>query len=145
MVLEENFNFTSPNPNTEIVLETILAYQLLDSLRVFSGEGTILSLLGDDVVSKFGMCVKCSFSSIRLERFDENCFIWILMYFRKLSLFHRPMRRMVVSLMLASFMDIAPPDLMECVPISLGSKPRSISVMERTVLWRKLILSLLVI
>ena len=52
---------------------------------------------------------------------------------------------MVVSLMFASFMDIAPPDLIECVPISLGSKPRSISVMEHTVLQRKLILSLLVI
>ena len=118
---------------------------LLRYLVVFPGDGAILSLLGDDVWSKFGMWVKCSCSSIRLESWEENCLIWILMYFRKLSLFHRPINRMVESLMFASFIAMAPPARIECVLILFRLKPRSMSVIERTVFRRKFTLSLLVI
>jgi len=65
------------------------------------------------------------------------------MYLRKLSLLHRPMSRIVDSLMSDSFIDIAPPDLIECVPISFASKPRFASFIDRTVFRRKFILSLL--
>ena len=143
LVLEVKFNFTSPNPNTE---KLCLKPSLFVSSSVyvyFLGDGAILSLFGDDFALKFGICVKCSFSSIRLERLEENCLIWTRIYFRKLSLFHRPMRRMVESLIFANFMDIVPPDRIEWVPISFGPKPRSFMFIDFTVLRRKSMLSLL--
>ena len=92
---------------------------------------------------KFGMCVNDWFSSIRLEMFDVNCAICFLMYFRKLLLFHLPSSWIVVSSIPASFIAMAPPDLMECVPISWASKPSSFVSIEFTDFLRKLMLSLL--
>ena len=46
---------------------------------------------------------------------------------------------------ICELIDIAPPDLMEWVQISLGSNPRSIWSMFLTVLQRKSMLSLLLI
>ena len=66
------------------------------------------------------------------------------MYFRKLSLFHRPIRRMVESSAPESFIAIAPPERRECVPISLALKPSFVVSIEATDLRKKLILSLLV-
>ena len=65
------------------------------------------------------------------------------MYLRKMSLLHQPMNQIVDSLMSDSFIDIAPPDLIECVPISFASKPRFDSFIDHTVLRRKLMRSLL--
>jgi hypothetical protein len=66
------------------------------------------------------------------------------MYFRKLSLFQQPTSWIVESSAPESFMAIAPPDLIEWVPILLAVEPNFLQSSDLTDLWRKLILSSLV-
>ena len=90
-----------------------------------------------------GICIKISFSSIRVDTFDENCSTCFLMYRRKLSLRQRPNSLMVVSSMPASFIAMAPPERIEGVPISDDVKPSSDASMMSTTLRSSLMLSLL--
>ena len=73
---------------------------------------------------KLGVVKYDSFWIIRDDTLCENCSTCFRMYRRKASLDHRPIIMIVNVGTLARYMAMAEPDLMECVPISSGSKPR---------------------
>ena len=65
------------------------------------------------------------------------------MYKRKLLLRQRPSSLIVVSSMPANFIAMAPPERIECVPISIDVNPSSDASMMSTTLRSNLMLSLL--
>ena len=93
VVLEVNFIFTSPNPNIDVLpylmwsppTSVCVSDENVFVFVCFRGDGAILSLLGDEFELNVGMWVKCSWSSIRLEMFDENCWICLLWVSIRLS------------------------------------------------------------
>lgn len=140
MVLEVNLIYFPTLAIDAFPFLSFLRHSLIVSY--FFGDGAILSLFGDEFL-KVGICVKCSLSSIRLEICDENSSTCFLIYLRKLSLFHLPISRIVESSAPDSFIAMAPPDLIECVPISFASKPNDDVSIDFTILRRKSMLSLL--
>ena len=110
MFLEVKSNFTSPKPKAELC---ILKPTWLSLCRILwekkrgsvdwllmRGDGTILSLIRDELVAKLGIWVKCSaFLFILLNMLYENLLTWVLMYLRKLLLCQQPISLIVASLM----------------------------------------------
>ena len=91
------------------------------------------------LVGSFGVRVSCldmdgwklgvvKYDSLRIicvETLCENCSTCFLIYRRNASLNHLPIIMMVKVGTLARYIAMADPDLIECVPISTGSKPKS--------------------
>ena len=79
------------------------------------------------------MWLKCSTSSILSEIPEVNCSICFLIYFIKESDFHRPIIIIMYWSTFARHIAIAPPERIECVPMSLPENPRLKSCMVSTV------------